>query len=145
VTGTVAAGWVWISGLSWAYLNAAAVGLALGVDTGRIGDVVNGEHYGPRSDFFLAVRNSNPDPLTPNPRFAYQNGGFYEVTLAVLIFAMVWPLRHRIRRTGAFVWLVLGLLASGRFSEFFARSGSTTHSVDETSIGLLLVALVGGG
>jgi hypothetical protein len=40
---------------------------------------------------------------TPNPHFAYQNGGLYEVLLAALIFAIVWPLRHRLRRTGAFV------------------------------------------
>lgn len=54
------------SGLSSLYLDAVAAGLPLGVAIGRIGDVINGEHYGPRSDFFLAVRNANPDALTPN-------------------------------------------------------------------------------
>src|SRR5881396_3466201 len=49
------------------------VGL-LGVAIGRIGDVINGEHYGPQSDFCLAVRNSHPDALTPNPHLADQNG-----------------------------------------------------------------------
>jgi phosphatidylglycerol:prolipoprotein diacylglycerol transferase len=107
------AGHVWPQGLYGRYLDVVAVGLPLGVAVGRIGDVINGEHYGARSDFFLAVRNSNPDALTPNPHFAYQNGGLYEVMLAALIFAMVWPLRHRLRRTGALVWLVLGLFASG--------------------------------
>src|SRR5581483_4588375 len=116
--------YVWRSALSWRYLDAVAVGMPLGVAIGRIGDVINGEHYGTRSDFFLAVRNSNPDALTPNPHFAYQNGGLYEVMLAALIFAIVWPLRHRFRRTGALVWLVLGLFAVGRFFEFFLRSDS---------------------
>ena len=76
------AGYVLRTGLSLSYLDAVAVGLPLGVAVGRIGDVINGEHYGPRSDFFLAVRNANPDALTPNPHFAYQNGGLYEVLLA---------------------------------------------------------------
>jgi len=41
-----------------------------------------------------------------------------------IIFAIVWPLRNRIQRTGMLVWLVLGLFAVGRFFEFFFRSDS---------------------
>jgi phosphatidylglycerol---prolipoprotein diacylglyceryl transferase len=142
------AGYVWREGLSGRYLDAIAAGLPLGVAIGRIGDVINGEHYGPRSDFFLAVRNSNPDALTPNPHFAYQNGGLYEVLLDALIFALVWPLRHRLRRTGALVWLVLGLFAFGRFFEFFLRSDSPQlalglDNAQWTSLALLLIVLAG--
>jgi prolipoprotein diacylglyceryl transferase len=141
-------GYVWRSRLSWRYLDVVAVGLPLGVAIGRIGDVINGEHYGPRSDFFLAVRNSNPDALTPSPHFAYHNGGLYEAILAALVFAIVWPFRHRVQRTGAFVWIVLGLFAFGRFFEFFARSDSPRlalglDNAQWTSIGLLVVVLVG--
>jgi phosphatidylglycerol:prolipoprotein diacylglycerol transferase len=140
--------YVWRAGLSGRYLDAVAAGLPLGVAVGRIGDVINGEHYGPRSDFFLAVRNSNPDALTPNPHFAYQNGGLYEVILAALIFAIVWPLRHRIRRTGSLVWLVLGLFAFGRFFEFFLRSDSPDlalglDNAQWSSVVILLVVLAG--
>lgn len=45
--------------LSLRYLDAIAAGLPLGVAVGRIGDVINGEHYGPRSDFL--VRSSRSD------------------------------------------------------------------------------------
>lgn len=110
--------------LSSLYLDAVAAGLPLGVAIGRIGDVINGEHYGPRSDFFLAVRNANPDALTPNPNLAYQNGGLYEVLLAALIFGLIWPLRHRFQTPGALTWTVIGLFAVGRFFEFFVRSDS---------------------
>src|SRR6266545_2444108 len=118
------AAYVWRRRLSLRYLDAVAVGLPLGVAIGRIGDVINGEHYGPRSDFFLAVRNAHPDALTPNPHFAYQNGGLYEVLLALAILAVVWPLRNRIRTPLMLVWLVLGLFTAGRFLEFFLRSDS---------------------
>ena len=110
--------------LSVRYLDAIAAGLPLGVAIGRIGDVINGEHYGSRSDFFLAVRNSHPDALTPDSALAFQNGGLYEVLLALLIFGVVWPLRHRVRHAGGLAWLVLGSFAVGRFFEFFLRSDS---------------------
>ena len=116
--------YVWRRGLDPLYLDAIAAGLPFGVAIGRIGDVINGEHYGARSDFFLAVRNANPHALTPNPAYAYQNGGLYEVILGLLIFALVWPLRHRVSRRLDLVWLVLALFSAGRFGEFFLRHDS---------------------
>jgi phosphatidylglycerol---prolipoprotein diacylglyceryl transferase len=147
LAGALIVGYVWRQGLTARYLDAVAVGLALGVAVGRIGDVINGEHYGPQSDFFLAVRNSHPDALTPNPDLAYQNGGLYEVLLASLIFAVVWPLRHRLR-AGSLTWLVVALFSLGRFFEFFARSDSPDlalglNNAQWTSLGLLAVALAG--
>jgi phosphatidylglycerol---prolipoprotein diacylglyceryl transferase len=140
--------YVWRERLSAVYLDAVAVGLPLGVAVGRIGDVINGEHYGPQSNFFLAVRNSHPDALTPDSDLSYHNGGLYEVLLGLLIFAIVWPLRHRIRRTGMLVWLVLGLFAFGRFFEFFYRSDSPElwlglNNAQWTSAALVVASAIG--
>ncbi|MDQ3723030.1 MAG: prolipoprotein diacylglyceryl transferase [Actinomycetota bacterium] len=118
------AGYVHRERLTGRYLDACAAGLPLGVAIGRIGDVINGEHYGERSTFFLAVRNAHPEAQTPDAIFAYHNGGLYEVLLASVIFAAIWPLRHRLRRPGDLAWLVLGLFAVGRFFVFFAREDS---------------------
>jgi phosphatidylglycerol:prolipoprotein diacylglycerol transferase len=140
--------YVWRQRLGARYLDAVAAGLPLGVAVGRIGDVINGEHYGPRSDFFLAIRNAHPDALTPNPAFAYHNGGLYEVLLGAAIFALVWPLRHRLRRPGDLAWLVLALFATGRFFEFFVRSDSPDftlglNNAQWTSLGLLVIVALG--
>jgi phosphatidylglycerol:prolipoprotein diacylglycerol transferase len=140
--------YVWRERLGARYLDVVAAGLPLGVAVGRIGDVINGEHYGPRSDFFLAIRNAHPDALTPNPAFAYHNGGLYEVLLGAAIFALVWPLRHRLRRPGDLAWLVLGLFAAGRFFEFFVRSDSPElalglNNAQWTSLGLLVIVALG--
>ena len=140
--------YVWRTRLSGLYLDAIAVGLPLGVAVGRIGDVINGEHYGARSDFFLAVRNSHPDALTPNPAFAYQNGGLYEVLLGALIFVVVWPLRHRLPHVGDLAWLVLALFSAGRFFELFIRVDSPKlalglNNAQWTSIGMLIAVIVG--
>ncbi len=131
-----------------AYLDAVAIGLPLGVAVGRLGDVINGEHYGARSMSFLAVRNANPDALTPDPRFAYENGGLYEVLLGALIFVVLLAVQRHVRRPGDLAWLVFALFAVGRFFEFFLRSDSPNlalglNNAQWTSVVLLAVVVVG--
>jgi len=126
----------------------AALLIAGYVKRSGVSAVINGEHYGPRSDFFLAVRNSHPDALTPNPAFAYHNGGLYEVLLAAVILTIMWSLRDRLRRAGELAWLVLGLFAAGRFFVFFVRSDSPQlalglDNTQWTSLGMLVLVLVG--
>jgi phosphatidylglycerol:prolipoprotein diacylglycerol transferase len=135
-------------GLSVSYLDAMAVGLPLGLAIGRIGDVINGEHYGPPTDFFLGVRNTHPDADVPSPDVAYHSGGLYEVLIGAIVFAVIWPLRKRLKRPTLTMWIVIGLLALGRFAEFFVRSDSETlalglETAQWTSLLLLLVAVAG--
>jgi len=130
------------------YLDVVACGLPLGLAIGRIGDVINGEHYGPATDFFLGVRNTHPDADVPNHAVAYHSGGLYEVLIGATVFAIVWPLRHRLRRPTAITWLVIGLLATGRFIEFFVRSDSETlglglETAQWTSLVLIALAALG--
>ncbi len=134
--------------LTGRYLDACAVGLPLGVAIGRIGDVINGEHYGDRSTFLLAVRNAHPEAETPSTLHAYHNGGLYEVLLAATIFAIAWLLRNRLRHPGELAWLVLALFAVGRFFVFFLRSDSPElalglSNAQWTSVALLLVVIAG--
>jgi phosphatidylglycerol:prolipoprotein diacylglycerol transferase len=123
------------------------VALPLGYAVGRIGDVINGEHYGPVSDFLLAVRNTHPDADVPSNAVAYHSGGLYEVIVGLITFAIVWPLRNRLRQTVA-VWLVMGLMAAARFVEFFVRSDSAKSALGlETAqwVSLALVAVAATG
>ena len=134
--------------LSASYLDAIAFAVPIGIAVGRIGDVINGEHYGPATDFFLGVRNTHPEALTPNPDVTYHSGGLYEVIIGLVIFAIIWPLRGRLRRPTAMTWTVLGLLAAGRFLEFFVRSDSEPLALglvtaQWTSIVLMAVAAAG--
>ena len=91
------------------------------------------------------MRNSHPEALTPNPHLAYHSGGLYEV----LIGAIVWPLRKRLEPWPlALMWLMLALLALGRFAEFFLRSDSADlalglETAQWTSLLLLGVANAG--
>lgn len=148
LAGLLIAGYVLHRRLDGRYLDAIAVALPLGVAIGRVGDVINGEHYGGRSDWLLAVRNSHPDALTPDPTVAFHNGGLYEVLLGLAVFAVVWPLRNRLPRTGDPAWLVLALFSVGRFFEFFLRGDSPElalglSNAQWTSLAMLAVAIVG--
>jgi phosphatidylglycerol:prolipoprotein diacylglycerol transferase len=151
--GFIAAGlgialYVWRRRLSVGYLDAVAVGLPLGLAVGRIGDIINGEHYGPPTDFFLGVRNTHPDADVPSPDVAYHSGGLYEVLIGALAFAVVLALRRRLRRPTAMTWFVIALLAAGRFAEFFLRSDSEKvalglETAQWTSLALLAIAGLG--
>jgi phosphatidylglycerol:prolipoprotein diacylglycerol transferase len=140
--------YVWRKRLSVEYLDAVAFGLPFGIAIGRIGDVINGEHYGPATNFFLGVRNTHPDADVPSPDVAYHSGGLYEVLIGAVVFAIVLVLRRRLTRPTAMTWLVIALLAAGRFVEFFMRSDSDKVALglevaQWTSLGLLIVAALG--
>ena len=140
--------YVWRRRLSVEYLDIVAFGLPLGIAIGRIGDVINGEHNGPATNFFLGVRNTHPDADVPSPDVAYHSGGLYEVLIGAAVFAIVLALRKRVTRPTAMTWLVIALLSAGRFVEFFFRSDSETVALglevaQWTSLGLLAVAAMG--
>jgi phosphatidylglycerol---prolipoprotein diacylglyceryl transferase len=129
------------------YLDCIAVALPLGIAVGRIGDVINGEHYGDPTSFFLGVRNTHPDALVPSQDVAYHSGGLYEVILGLLVFVAMLVARRRLQSPLMAVWLVFGLLAAGRFFEFFLRSDSEElaglATAQWSSLILIATALVG--
>jgi phosphatidylglycerol:prolipoprotein diacylglycerol transferase len=141
--------YIWRQRLSVRYLDAVALGLTLGYGIGRIGDLINGEHYGPATTFFLGVRNTHPDADVPSNDIAYHSGGLYEMLIGFGSFAVAMALRGRLRAyPTAMIWLVIALIALGRFVEFFARDDSATSALGlETaqwvSLALILVAAVG--
>jgi phosphatidylglycerol:prolipoprotein diacylglycerol transferase len=149
IFGPLAAGlYMWRKRLPLSYLDAMAAGFPAGMAIGRLGDVVNGEHYGAASSLPFAFRYTHPDAEVPSSALAYHSGGFYEVILAVMIFVLVWPLRDRFRRPLTLLWTVVALYAAGRFAMFFFREDSETVALGLTSshlLSLLLLALAAGG
>jgi phosphatidylglycerol:prolipoprotein diacylglycerol transferase len=132
--------------LSLRYLDAMAAGFPLGLAVGRIGDVINGEHYGPPSELPWAFRHTHPDADVPSALIGYHSGGFYEVVLGLAMLAAVWPFRRRFRRPGTLLWTVIALYGAGRFVMFFWRSDSDTvalslSTAQWTSLALVVVAV----
>ncbi len=136
------------TGSSLRYLDAGALAFPLGMAIGRVGDLINGEHYGPPTDAPWGVRHPNPEALVPDPNVAYHDGGLYEIVLALALFALVWPLRHRFRRPLTATLSVIGLYSLGRFFMFFYRSDSDALALglansQWTSLVLVLAAVAG--
>lgn len=135
-------------GLGLRYLDAIAAGFPLGMAVGRIGDLMNGEHYGPVSDLPWAIRYLNPAAEVPSNAVAYHSGGLYEIVLALAVAAVAWAVRDRLRRPGQLLWTVVGLYAAGRFAMFFYRADSETlalglNSSQWISLALVAVAAIG--
>ena len=87
---------------------------------GRIGDVINGEHFAKLTDLPWAVIYTHPEspgagrPPT-HPAVAY------EILMDMVILAVLWPLRDRLRPHGMFFVLYLATYSLGRFFLSFLR------------------------
>jgi phosphatidylglycerol:prolipoprotein diacylglycerol transferase len=97
----------WARVQRWHVLNGYAWGLAIGVGIGRIGCYAVGEHFGRRSDFFLATRYEGGEvregmlgdiPLAPGTSF--HNTALYEMLTFFLLFAVMTAMILRARRKG---------------------------------------------
>ena len=116
----------WLGTQGFTFYGGVAVALPLGLAVGRVGDVILGEHYGPQSDFFLAVQNVHPEVDVPRHDVAYHSGGLYEVLIGLIVFGIVWPLRTRLPATDGAGMDRDRTVAAGRFLEFFVQSDSAT-------------------
>ena len=131
-----------------AYLDALAAGFPLGMAVGRIGDLINGEHYGPPTSAPWGFRYTDPGAMVPSSHLAYQSGAFYEILLALGMLAVLWPLGRRLRVPGLLLCLTVAVYALGRFLIFFIIRDTSVvalglRQAQLTSLGLIAVALIG--
>ncbi len=143
-----AALWLRHRGLSAGHLDSLAFAFPAAMAVGRLGDVINGEHYGPVTGAPWGIRYSHPEALTPTHDVAYHPGGLYEVVLALAMLAALWPLRRRLERPGQMLWAVVGLYALGRLVMFTWRSDSPDAVLGLSSsqlVSLLLLAAAAVG
>lgn len=146
VIGGLAAAVVWQRrhGLELAYVDSLAFAFPAAMAIGRIGDLINGEHYGPASDVPWAIRYSHPEALTPTHDVAYHPGGLYEIALAMVMLALLWPLRRRLQAPGLMLWAVVALYALGRLAMFTWRSDSPDAAVAGLSSSQLISVMLLG-
>jgi phosphatidylglycerol:prolipoprotein diacylglycerol transferase len=126
IIGGALGGWAW--GL-WKKLpcaagaDAAAFGMLLGLAIGRIGDIINGEHFARASDLPWALTYSHPNSPAffrdaMHPAVAYELIGDL-IILGVL--ALVWKLRPK---SGVIFASAFLLYAAMRFAVSFLRIDS---------------------
>jgi phosphatidylglycerol:prolipoprotein diacylglycerol transferase len=125
--------------------DAAAFGMLLGLGVGRIGDIINGEHFAKVSDLPWAVTYSHPNSPAffreaMHPAVAYEMLGDF-VILGVL--ALMWRLQPK---SGVIFTSAFLLYAVMRFAVSFLRLDSEEpllglSTPQLVSIGVLIVGL----
>ena len=131
------------------YLDLFAVGFLAGMALGRVGDLINGEHYGPPTSLPWGVTYTSPDAHVPAAGVAYHSGALYEIVLVVVLLAGALFMERRRLAPGTLMWSVLGAYALGRFAIFFGVRDVDVvalglRQAQWTSVGLIAAAVVGG-
>jgi len=130
----------WITGMVYArysnypvgkLMDLSAPALLVAQSIGRLGDIMNGEHWSKNTDLFFGwVFTHSGSPGANPPRrldgeFDPTSGSHptvvYEIFWNILVLAVLWRFRKKFRPDGA-VWMIyLGSYAFGRFWIQFLR------------------------
>jgi len=97
-----------------------APALLLAQAIGRLGDIINGEHFSKVTDLPWGViyTNANSPGIFRPP--THPTVG-YELIFDLVLLAAIWPLRDRLRPHGMFFTLYLATYSIGRFFLSFLR------------------------
>ncbi|GIW08935.1 MAG: prolipoprotein diacylglyceryl transferase [Dehalococcoidia bacterium] len=101
------------------FADAAAIGLILGQGIGRIGDIINGEHWGRPADVPWAVVYTHPQTLGQIGVPVHLAVG-YEMVLDLALFGLLLALWRKLPG-GVIFWLYLGLYSAIRLVTGFYR------------------------
>jgi phosphatidylglycerol:prolipoprotein diacylglycerol transferase len=108
-------------------LDCAAIFAPLAQAVGRIGNLINGDIVGYQSNLPWAVKYTNPNnSFVPQNLFRVpvQPAAAYEFLFCLGLFAVLWPLRNRLRPAGMLFVLYLSLYCVGQFILFIWRDNT---------------------
>ncbi len=124
--------------------DVAAPALLIAMAIGRIGDVINGEHWAKFTDLPWGVVYTHVDSPGVN-RAASHPAVAYELLFDLVVLAIIWPLRNRLRPHGMLFVLYGALYSIGRFFLSFLRVEVNTYFggvLNEAQIVALLVIVI---
>ena len=100
--------------------DVTAPALLVAMAIGRIGDIINGEHFAELTSLPWGVVYTHPD--SPGlGRAASHPAVAYELLFDVVLLAALWPFRNRLRPNGMFFALYAATYSIGRFFLSFLR------------------------
>jgi phosphatidylglycerol:prolipoprotein diacylglycerol transferase len=108
-------------------LDAAAPGMILGQGIGRIGDLINGEHWADETSLPWAVRYVHPNTLGEIGKAVHPTAGGYEMIGDFIILALLIFVFRRIIKTPGWVFCTyVGLYGLMRFFLSYTRTDEAT-------------------
>jgi len=114
----VIAAWRWHMPF-WGVLDIGALGLAIGQTIGRVGNIINGDIVGYRTNGW-GFEYTNPHTFGP-PNTPVQPASLYELLISLALFLLLWNLRKRIHPEGMLAMIYLVLYSISQFFIFFLR------------------------
>jgi phosphatidylglycerol:prolipoprotein diacylglycerol transferase len=127
----------------------AAFGMILAQAVGRIGCILNGCCYGTPTDLPWGTRWTNPDSEgfadTFNSGVRVHPTQIYELLWDLVVFALIWSLRHRAKRPGVIYLIYISAYSIGRFTISFWRENENAflglQQAQVVSLAVLAVAI----
>lgn len=106
----------------WRIVDAGALFAVVGQAFGRIGNIINGDIVGPPTDLPWGFVYAHPGSFVPDHTVAYHPAAVYELLSNVVLFGLLWYLRHRLHRPGMLAAVYLIGYSIGQFLLFFIRT-----------------------
>lgn len=103
----------------WSLLDVGALGLTIGQVFGRVGNLINGDIVGYKTNGW-GVEYTNPNTFGPL-NTPVQPANLYELLIALALFLILWNLRKRIHPDGMLAMLYIVLYSISQFFIFFLR------------------------
>ena len=122
--------------------DVSAPAVLIGMAIGRLGDIINGEHFAKVTDLpwgFIYTHANSPGILRPPTHPAVG----YEMVFDLLLVAAIWPLRNRLRPNGMFFTLFLATYSIGRFFLSFLREEFNEYfgALNEAQVVAIIVVI----
>jgi phosphatidylglycerol:prolipoprotein diacylglycerol transferase len=103
----------------WSLLDVGAIGLTIGQAIGRIGNIINGDIVGYKTNGW-GFEYTNPNTFGP-PNVPVQPASLYELLISLALFIVLWNLRTRVHPNGMLAMIYVVLYSISQFFIFFLR------------------------
>ena len=103
----------------WSLLDVGALGMTIGQAIGRVGNIINGDIVGYKTNGW-GFEYTNPNTFGP-PNVPVQPASLYELLISLALFLLLWNLRTRIHPEGMLAMTYVVLYSISQFFVFFLR------------------------
>jgi phosphatidylglycerol:prolipoprotein diacylglycerol transferase len=103
----------------WDLLDVGAIGMTIGQTIGRIGNIINGDIVGYKTNGW-GFEYTNPNTFGPL-NVPVQPASLYELLISLALFVLLWNLRTRVHPAGMLAMIYIVLYSVSQFFIFFLR------------------------